>query len=381
MKIKIARIITRMDLGGAQRAVLHLSKELDPEKFEQIVITGEGGLLLSELPPVQHYVVPELVRHVGPALLWTDLKAISRVCRILRNFDPLIVHTHTPKAGIVGRWAAWLADVPRVVHTYHGFGFSAERRSWQRVFYMGAEKLTARITHQFVAVSYQNRLQAEECRMFPRGQCEVIRSGVDFSGFQTLSVDKIKKKMELGICSSDKVVGVVASFTPAKGLHHFLDAARKICDEIPDVCFLMVGDGALRPHLEQQIRQLQLGARVKMLGWRRDIPELLQLFDVFLLTSLWEGLPRSLVEARFCGVPSVASNVDGVSEVVHDGKSGYLVVPGDTETMAKRVSQLLRDESLRHRMGQFGKLGIEEFSAQKMLRDYSQLYKNITLGL
>lgn len=370
-----------MDLGGAQRAVLQLSSGLDPQRFEQIVITGEGGLLLPELAglaSIRHRIVPEMTRHVGFGAVWNDLRAGRRVCQILRSFQPHIVHTHTPKAGIVGRWAARAAGVSGIVHTYHGFGFSPHHPQWQKALYVGMEKLTATITTQFVAVSDRNRVLGQEYGLFRQGECALIRSGIDFAWFRRRSVDKTQKKMELGVKPSDKIVGVVASFTPAKGLHLFLEAALKVSREVPGVCFVMVGDGALRPQLEKQARTLGLNSAIKMLGWRRDVPELLQTFDVFLLTSLWEGLPRSLVEASLSGVPSVASNVDGIAEIVKEGKNGYLVPPGDTEAMARNVVRLLQDEPLRRRMGEYGNTEVEEFSSEKMLKDYSELYENIT---
>lgn len=382
-KIKIARIITRMDLGGAQHVVLDLSRGLNPTLFEQIVITGDGGSLLPELqeiPSIRHFVVRALDRRIGIGGLWSDLKAVRSICDLLRQERPDIVHTHTPKAGIVGRWAARLARVPKIVHTYHGFGFSAQHPRWQRTLYTGLERCTARITDHFVVVSERNRLQAEEYGILARDRCEVIRSGIDFTRFQGIRVDKPQKKMELGISPSDKVVGVVASLTPAKGLHYFLDSARKIRCEMPNVLFVMVGDGALRPQLKEQIRRLRLEDAVRMLGWRQDIPELLPVFDVFLLTSLWEGLPRAIVEALLSGIPVVASNVDGIAEVVQDGKNGYLARPGDIETLARCVIRLLRDDSLRQRLSEFAKTSVSAFSVQKMLKDYTKLYENMTVA-
>src|SRR5262249_53275213 len=150
---------------------------------------------------------------------------------------------------------------------------------------------------------------------------------------------------------SDKIVGVMASFTPAKALHFFLEAAAKIALEVPRARFVMVGDGLLRASLEAQVSRLGIGPVLRMLGWRRDVPELLRTLDVFLLTSLWEGLPGSLVEAFLSGVPAVASQVDGVGEVVREGVNGFLVPPGNTAAMAAAVIRLLKDETLRQSMG------------------------------
>jgi len=383
-KIKIARIITRMNLGGAQRAVLHLSRGLDTRRFEQMVITGDGGLLLQELAAIssiRHQVIPEMTRHIGPGGAWDDMRSVKKICEILRLFRPHIVHTHTPKAGIVGRWAARLAGVPKIVHTYHGFGFSPQHPRWQKAVYLGLERATARITSQFVAVSDPNRVLGQSYGIFRRDACALIRSGVDFADFRRISIDKAQKKIELGFEPSDKIVGVVASFTPAKALHLFLEAAAKIALEIPGVCFVMVGDGSLRPQLEAQAERLGIGPALRMLGWRHDVPELLRTFDVFLLTSLWEGLPRSLVEAFLSGVPAVASHVDGIGEVVQEGRNGFLVPPGNAEAMAAAVIRLLKDEPLRQTMGEQARLSVDDFSVQKMLKDYSDLYENISAGI
>jgi glycosyltransferase involved in cell wall biosynthesis len=383
-KIKIARIITRMDLGGAQRAVLHLSRGLDTRRFEQMVITGDGGLLLSELSEIstlKHHVIPEMTRHIGPGGAWRDMRSVRKLCEILRVFRPHIVHTHTPKAGIVGRWAARLAGVPKIVHTYHGFGFSPQHPLLQRAVYVGLERATARITSQFVAVSDPNRVLGQSYGIFRREECAVIRSGVDFAEFRAMGIDKAQKKIELGVEPSDKIVGVVASFTPAKALHLFLEAAAKIAMEIAAVRFVMVGDGSLRPQLEKQAQRLGIGSALRMLGWRHDVPELLRTFDVFLLTSLWEGLPRSLVEALLSGVPAVASCVDGIREVVQEDRNGFLVPPGNAEAMAAAVIRLLKDEPLRKTMGEQARSSVDDFSVQRMLKDYSDLYENISVGI
>lgn len=173
---------------------------------------------------------------------------------------------------------------------------------------------------------------------------------------------------------------MVASFTPAKALHLFLEAAAQIGKAVPAVRFVMAGDGSLRPQLEALAEKLGIASRVRMLGWRRDVPELLGAFDVFLLTSLWEGLPRSLVEAFLSGVPVVASHVDGVGELVEDGKNGFLAPPGDVDSLASSVVRLLTNESLRQTMANQARASVGEFSAEKMVKDYSDLYEQVSAG-
>jgi glycosyltransferase involved in cell wall biosynthesis len=369
-----------MDLGGAQQAVLYLSRHLDQQAFEQIIITGEGGLLssdLSSLGSIRRYEIPNLTRHVGFLGMLDDIRAIIKIRNILTLEKPQITHTHTPKAGILGRWAAWLAGIPRIIHTYHGLGFSDSHPCWIKWLFIWLECVTGRITTHFVVVSERNRIKAERYGILSKAKCELIRSGVDLQAFGSPNSDNCKKRLGLDLPPADRIVGIVAGFKPPKALHYFVDVAKTVSDRISGVRFLMVGDGELRPQLEAQIHELGLESVVKMIGWRRDIPELLQIFDVFLLTSLWEGLPRVLVEAMAIGIPVVAMDIDGIAEVVKNGENGYLVSPGNTDKMAEHVINLLRDENLRLRMGSKGKSMVNEFSAQKMLEDYTCLYQNM----
>ncbi len=380
MKVKIARIITRMDLGGAQQAVLFLSRGLSPDLFEQILITGEGGLLFEELAAITHvrkYVVPELTRRVGISGAWTDLRAILKIRNILQNEKPDIVHTHTPKAGIVGRWAAWAGGVPTIIHTYHGFGFSDAHPFWKRLPLIWAEQLTAIITQHFIAVSKNNWKRGEAYGILHKQDCELIRSGIDLHAFLEVGRDEAAKKRESECDASVRIVGTVAGFKPPKALDHLLRVAGMVSARVPNLKFLVVGDGELRPELEALIQDLHLESVVTLMGWRKDIPELLRVFEVFILTSLWEGLPRVLVEARLAGLPVVAYDIDGVSEVIQNGESGFLVAPGDLEAMAERIVELLSNESLRLRLGQGSGASLEEFSVANMLRKHASLYSKL----
>jgi glycosyltransferase involved in cell wall biosynthesis len=377
MPIKIARIITRMDLGGAQQAVLSLGRGLDKTQFEQILITGEGGLLLSEVsavPSFRHYIVPELRRNIGLFSVRMDLKAILSIRNILRKEKALIVHTHTPKAGIIGRWAARLAGVPVIVHTYHGFGFSDSMVWWKKLAYVWIERMTARVTTGFVAVSENNLRKGEIYGLFRRQTCDLIRSGIEVSTFQRIPPIPTSYRMELSLVATDRIVGTIASLKPPKALHLLLKVAKMVSAQVADVKFVIVGDGELRTQLETQIRELRLESVVRLLGWRRDISKLLRLFDLFVLTSLWEGLPRVLVEASLAGVPVVAFDVDGVSEVVVHGRNGYLVTPGDLDAMTRRIVELLRNEDLRKNLGRESCVLADEFSVERMLEQHAALY-------
>ena len=377
MKIKIARIITRMDLGGAQNAVLFLSGGLDNAQFDQLLITGDGGLLLSEIsnvPLLRHYIVPELSRSIGLFSVWMDLKAILKIRTIIKWEKPFIVHTHTPKAGIIGRWAGWLAGVPVIIHTYHGFGFGDSVVWWKKLLYICLERITAHLTTGFVVVSEKNLRKGESYGLFRRQDCSLIRSGVETSSFSRVPPVTSSKKVELNFETTDRIVGTVASLKPPKALHLLIRVAKMVSSQVTGVKFLIVGDGELRPQLESQIRELQLESVVRLIGWRQDVPDLLRVFDLFVLTSLWEGLPRVLVEASLTGVPVVAFDVDGVSEVIVQGRNGFLVAPGDLDAMAKRIVELLNNEALRSSLGQGSCFPPDEFSVERMLKKHTLLY-------
>ena len=380
MKIKIARIITQMDLGGAQEAVLSLIKGLNQVPFEQVLITGEGGLLfhdLAAIPNVKKYVVPELTRRVSLLSVCTDLKAILKIRSILRSEKPDIVHTHTPKAGILGRWAAWACGIPIIIHTYHGFGFSDAHPFWKRLPLIWVERLTAVITDYFITVSKNNWNRGETYGILNKQGCELIRSGIDLPTFLDVSKHRADKRRELEFDASVRIVGTVAGFKPPKALDHLLRVAGMVSARVPRLKFLIVGDGELRPSLEGLIQDLHLESVVKLMGWRKDVPELLRVFEVFILTSLWEGLPRVLVEAKLAGLPVVAYDVDGVSEVIQNGESGFLVAPGNQESMAKRIVELLINEPLRRQLGQGGRALWDEFSAAGMVQKHACLYSRL----
>jgi glycosyltransferase involved in cell wall biosynthesis len=383
MRIKIARIITRLDLGGAQQTALYLCRHLDPCLFEQILISGSGGLLFEEaatLPNVRHYVVPELTRHIGPRALGDDFRALIKIRRILLKEAPLIVHTHTPKAGIIGRWAAWLAGIRTIIHTYHGFGFGEGHPALEKWIYGRIEQLTALISSCLVVVARQHLAAAKRLRLFPDRKGRLIRSGVDFSRFDEPTESPAVKKAELGLSPSDKIVGVVASWTPPKAPLLFVEVARLIHRQLPAVKFVMIGDGELRPAIEAKIRTCRLEAFVITPGWRRDILALLRTFDVFLLTSLWEGLPKVLVESSRWGIPAVAFDIDGNAEVIRDGVNGFLVTADRIDEMAQKVISLLTDETLHARMAKQGPSLVEEFSSQLMAESYTNLYGALTHG-
>jgi glycosyltransferase involved in cell wall biosynthesis len=337
----VCHIITRLELGGAQQNTLFTVSHLNETKFHRVLVTGESGILDHEakiLPNVNVFQVPSMVRQIHPI---KDGYTLWKLTALLKRLQPTIVHTHSSKAGILGRLAARLAKVPIVIHSIHGFGFTPHQHPLHRQVLVSAERLASRWTTRFFAVSEANRQQGILRRLFSADKCVVIRSGVDLEALNSTQVDVSRKKRELGLDPVRPVVGTIGPFKRQKAPLDFVRMASRVARARPDVQFVMVGDGELRSEVETELRGCGLVSSVHLLGWRRDVAEILRCLDVFVLTSLWEGLPRVYLEALASGVPIVGTRVDGAEEVIRDGVNGYLLKPGDVDGLSVRVLQVL----------------------------------------
>jgi glycosyltransferase involved in cell wall biosynthesis len=350
---------------------------LDPARFRPVLITGEPGLLDDDarrLAGVEFHQMPSLVRAIRP---WSDLRALLALARLLRRIKPAIVHTHSSKAGILGRLAARLAGAPVVVHSIHGFGFTRYQSAPVRRLLIALECLAAKLTTKFFAVSDANRQLGVELGLFPDSRCTVIRSGVDVAAIRKTGVDTTAKKRELGLEPGRPVVGMVAPMKPQKAPLDFVRVAAKVAFRKPEAQFLFVGDGELREAMEAEIAALGLVKSFRLAGWRRDVPAIMRCLDVFVLTSRWEGLPRVYLEALASGVPVVGTRVDGAAEVVRDGINGYLLAPGDVNGMAERVLHLLSNPTLAADMGRRGEALPPEFDIHHMVRRQEEEYDRL----
>lgn len=386
MKARVIHLITKLELGGAQQNTLHTVRFLDRGRFSVALWTGAGGILTEEagqIPNLDFAIIPGLVREINP---FQDLRALMGMTRRLRLEvkksapTPVILHTHSSKAGILGRVAAWLAGVPVVIHTYHGFGFHPRQARPVRWFYIALEKLTGRLSQALVAVSYANLETAVRLGLARRDQIRVIRSGVALEEFRPRPFDRPAKRRELGIGEESLLVTMVACLKPQKGPLDFVRLADRVLKKVPSAEFALAGDGELRPAVERMVAELGLKERFHLLGWRRDVPELLWASDLLVLTSRWEGLPRVYPEAMAAGLPVVGTRVDGSAEAVKDGETGYLFEPGDIAGMAAAVSSLLADPERRRRLGEAGQRRVHEFDIQHLVPAQEALYEELLAG-
>ena len=378
-KIKVCHIITKLELGGAQQNTLYTLGHLNTADFETILITGIGGILDEEAKALKNtklYFLKSLVREISPI---NDLAAFINIAIILVKEKPDIVHTHSSKAGIIGRFAAFLAKAPVIVHTFHGFGFNDFQSFIVRKMYVLVEIAAAWISDKLIAVSQQNIQKGLANNIGLNNKYTLIRSGIDTNKYKNITVDKVKIRKSLGIEENQKIITTIGPFKAQKNLIDFLRTANRISIKNVNSTFLIIGDGEERGKLEKYIVNHNLSGKVKLLGWRRDIAELLHITDIFVMTSLWEGLPRSCLEAMCCGLPIVANSIDGVKEVVVNDENGYLVEPYNTDKMASCIIKILEDKGLAQKMGKSSlKLIDEQYDINYMVKQQEELYLSLT---
>jgi len=376
----VVHIITKLELGGAQQNTLFTIAHLNRERFRPYLITNNEGILVSEamaLNGVKTFLLPELIREINPLM---DIMALLKIRGILRSLkksdSAAIVHTHSSKAGILGRWGAWLAGADVIIHTIHGFGFHDHQSSPIRTSIILLEKLTAMITDKFIAVSKANIQKGVEKGIFPVQKAILIRSGIELGEFEGVKVNKGDKKKELGVEPTVPLVTMIGCLKPQKAPLDYVEVAHLVLQE-KDAYFILVGDGILRETVQKRMADLGLGERLKLLGWRRDIAEILAATDIFCLTSLWEGLPRVLPQAMIMEIPIVATMVDGTPEAVIDGVNGFLREPHDVKGMAENIIYLLNHAEKAVEMGKQGKGMVGAFDIWKMVDEQEKLYLDL----
>jgi len=286
-----------------------------------------------------------------------DLHALARLVTVFRHLQPDIVHTHTSKAGFLGRLAARLAGVRRVVHSMHEPPHNAARSALSRFAYIMLERLAAFWADRIVTPSYANEREILERRLVDPRKLMVIRLGIELSRYPQAK-DPRAAVRGLGIADDAPVIGIVGRLEPPKGHTHLLAAVRHLVDRRPDLCCVCVGDGFLRERLEAEAEALGIERNVFFTGYREDMLELLCGFDLFVLPSLWEGLGIVLLEAMAYQKAIVASRVGGIQDVVIDGETGILLPPASPVHLARAIDLLLGDRGRAEAMGRAGYLRV-----------------------
>jgi len=377
-EVSILHVLTRLAVGGAGMNTLLSCRDIRGEGFRSELVTGperppEGNYFhLAEQFGITTKVCPHLVWRISPI---HDVLALYELANIIKRGGYTIVHTHGSKARLLGRAAARLSGrSPMVVQTFHGWPFDARMSFLQQAAYTTMERIGFGLAHQSVAVTPEDIFKGTVWGIGRPGDYTVIRSGVEFGPFRSCRGKSAAARAELGLPAGCPVVGTVARLAPVKDPMTFLDVASRIHAVLPDCRFVMIGDGPMRPVVERRIDSSGLSRAVILAGNRTDVRRLLPAFDVFLITSVSEGLPRGMLEALASGVPVVSTDVGGVSELLTGTGNGMICPVGDAGCLAGRTIEILSTPGLSDSLlGNVDK-DLEPFSAEKMISDLRDLY-------
>jgi len=384
-KFKVLHIITRLIVGGAQEnTLLTISGLNQKDAYDIWLLSGptqgpEGSLEEKAKLCAKLVILPQLVRNVNPLL---DFIAFIRLCLFIKKQGFEIVHTHSSKAGILGRIAAKLAGVPVIIHTVHGLPFFKSQNFFANKFYIILEKLVSLVTDKIICVSDTLIEDAVRVNIAPRTKFIRIHSGIDLNNFKNDIKQKEAIKEKLGIPKQSPVIGKVARLFHFKGHKYFFKAAQIVKTKVPEVRFLLVGDGILKKRLIQDAQRLGIAQNTIFAGLISpdEISTYIQAMDVVVHTSLHEGLPRAVVQAHVLGIPAVCFDVDGTKDIVKHGVSSFLVKPKDINSLAQYIITLIKDKEKATQMGRKAQqFATKFFSAQTMVDEIDDVYKQTLL--
>ena len=385
-RIKVIHVITRLDKGGsAENTVLTLAG-LDRNRYDLVLVKGpttESEMSRAESVAVEQNLrklgergvhiatVPTLLRRVDP---YGDLLAFFALFRIFRRERPAIVHTHTSKAGILGRWAARLTGCALIVHTPHGHIFWGYFGRFLTSAFLFLERWTAPITSRIIVLTEQEKKDHLALDIAPERKFATIHSGVALDDFSKPVPGGSDLRRELGIQEDAFVIGSVGRLTAVKGHRFLIEAAGLVVAVYPETKFIVLGHGELKGALEEQAARLGLAEHILFLGWRPDVARVLSIFDLFVLPSLNEGMGKVLIESMASGKPIIASRIGGIVDLIEEGKNGVLVPPADSGALAQAILKLREDGALRRALAECGRQTATHFSDAAMVQKIHTLY-------
>jgi glycosyltransferase involved in cell wall biosynthesis len=384
-RVKVLRVIARLNVGGPALHVAYLTAGLAERGYDTTLVAGtiargeESMAFVADAHNVKIEPLVELHREISPI---RDLRAIVRLAQLIRRERPTILHTHTAKAGAVGRIAALLARdarPPIVVHTFHGHVL---RGYFGRVTTLGfrtLERLLARTTTALIAVSPEVRDDLVALHVAPASKFTVVRLGIDLA--QRVDNDDAQRRetrRQMGLRDDAFVVGWVGRMTAVKNTDSVVRALQQLVERGIDAYAVLVGDGPDRDHLERYAHELGVIKRCLFLGYQEDVARFYDAIDVLLLPSVNEGTPVSVIESLAAGRPTVATRVGGIPDVVRDGVDGFLVDYADPVGLADRLAELATDPQRRAEMGAAGRARVvERYAVGRLVEDVDKLYRSL----
>lgn len=384
-RVKVLRVIARLNMGGPALHVAYLTAGLAERGYDTTLVAGtlargeDSMAFVAEGLGVEVVRIDELHREIS---LVRDVVAAFRLAKLIRRERPRILHTHTAKAGAVGRLAAVLAGrarPPIVLHTFHGHvlrGYFGPVRTW---FFRLLERVLARFSTRLIAVSPQVRDDLVALKVAPAEKFDVVRLGIELE--QRVAADeavRAETRRVIGIAPERFVVGWIGRMTAVKNMHDVLHAFRALRDRGVDAVLCLIGDGPDRDGLERHAHELGVMRHCLFLGYQEEVARFYAAFDAMVLPSVNEGTPVSAIEALAAGRPVVATRVGGVPDVVRDGVDGFLVEAGDVEGLADRLAELARDPELRRRLGAAGRARVvPRYAVDRLVDDTDRLYRSL----
>lgn len=377
-KIKILHLITRSAFGGSQDNTFCTCEGHDRERYEVHLACNPNGEWADRARRAADAFHP-IASLLTPIRPWKDIAALLQIMRLLRQEKFDLVHTHTAKAGFLGRLAAWLCRVPVVVHTYHAFPWHNFMSSWKRAAYVFLERCCRPLTDYSITVSENERIEGRRHRVLHWDESETVYSGIDFARLDR-PADLAALRASLNIPDGWLIVLMAGRIDPQKAPELMIQAFSEAVRHHPKTILLLAGDGELRPLVEAAIRKHRLESNVRLLGFRSDVPDLMQLADVFALSSRWEGMGRAMTEAMLLGKPVVVPAINGIPEIVHHGRTGFLYEVGRVDQLAEQLCQALTSPSERARIGENARaLTRRLFDVNHMVEQIERTYERALL--
>ena len=393
-KTRVIHIITRLDKGGSAETTLQVVSLLNREKYEVFLVHGLSlesnmgvteqealarDLSLAEKRGVRVFTIPSLVRRLS---LKNDFLAFISIYRLVKRIKPHIVHTHTSKAGVLGRLASYLAGVPIIIHTPHGHLFHSYYGCILTNMIVFVERALSLITDKIAALTDREMDEHLERGIASIEKYTIIHSGIMLQQIMNKDIDVETGKKKLGIPQNSYVIGVVGRLVPIKGHKYLVSAAKRVTKEFDNTVFVFVGDGYLETILERQAESLGVRKHFIFAGWRNDVIDVLGLFDILVLPSLNEGMGKVLIEGMALSKPIVASSVGGIIDLVKNGDNGILVPARDSDALAEAISKLIRNKNLSQELGKNGKNKVyPEYDTSSMIKQIEDMYESMLNNL
>ena len=389
---KILYLVTQSEWGGAQRYIFDIASHLTNNQYEIAVAAGdenksrtflrgiklrrkvrdkEGNNLFIKLDEkkIKSYKLKNLVREINPI---KDLLAYFEIKKIIKEFQPDILHLNSSKAGFIGAVAGKKLRIKKIIYTVHGFVFNEPLPAWKRLFYLIAEKLSAKYKDKLICVSEYDRQSGIQKKIATENKFITITNGIDQLNLMDSKIAKIKLKLP----ENKVIIGTIANFYQTKGLIYFIQAARIVIDRFPEIVFTIIGDGDLKNQLESEIEKLKLTKNFILTGKINQAHNKLSAFDIYVCSSVKEGFPYSLLEAMQAGLPIVSAEVGGIPEMINNKKNGLLVKPADPAELAQTIIYLLENKKMADQLANQAKKDVyEKFSLEKMIAQTNKIYQ------